>query len=787
MNLARHRRYLFKGNKNFVSIFWNHSISINGQCLHNANFTTVSADYISNCRDHLQTGDYAFDVVSCNSKISAFAQRGQIEDAREVFDKMPERDVVSWNAIISGYARYGRIEDARQLFEDMPERSVVSWNAMIAGYARNGNIEEAYRLFNEMPERDFISWTAMITGCYQNGKIEYARQLFDKMPERTIVSWNAMLAGEISNDRIDEARQLFDEMPERNVASWNSMITGYARLRRIDNARELFDKMSERNIVSWTAMISGCVQNGLSEEALGYFYQMQKEGLEPNQSTFTSVINSCTSLVALDCGKHIHAHIIKKGFELNVYIASALVNMYADCGDMENACELFSNTTEGNVVLFTSIITGYAKNGKIQYARQLFDRMPERNLVSWNAMIAGYVQNRHAEEALELFYQMQYTSMKYNHFTLNSIISACTNQAVLEQGQQIHTLVKKSGFESNVFLLNALIGMYSKCGNIDDAFEVFSSIHEKSVVSWTAMVAGYAQHGHCREALHLFEQMKNVGLNPNHITFIGILSACSHGGLVKEGRQYFYLMSQEYGITPRMEHYGCMVDILGRDGNLGEAVDLIRRMPFEPNVVVWRALFRACRVHQDMELGQLAAEQLFKLEPQNAARYVVLSNIYALGGWFNDAENLQLMRKERGLTKILGCCWIVSSGRVHKFIAGDRAHPQTETIYATLENLAWQLKGLGYTPVKDFVLHDVEDELKKHILPYHSEKLAIAFGLITLPVGTSLRIIKNLRICPDCHNYARFISRIISQEVIIRDSTCFHHFKDGYCSCKDYW
>eukprot|EP01018_Ginkgo_biloba_P024290 Gb_24630 [translate_table: standard] len=664
---------------------------------------------------------------------------------------------------------------------------VVSWTSLISRYAQNGRIVDARQVFDRMPYRNVVSWTAMIAGYAQNRRIEDACHMFDKMPERNTVSWNAMIAGFVQNGRIEQARHMFDKMPKRNVASWNAMLTGYIQDGRLEEAGELFDKMTERNMLSWTALIAGYAQNGHSKEALIFFNQMQHAGVRPDQSTLASVISACTALIALEQGEQIHTSVIKKGFDSNVFVVSALVTMYAKCGNIDSAFHLFAKTPERNVVLCTAMITGYSQNARMKDALRVFEKMSERNVVSWTAMIAGYVHNGHGEEALKLFSQMQQTGTKPNQSTYTSIIGACANQAALEHGQQVHAHIIKTGFESNVFVCSALVAMYAKCGSIDESSQVFCKINEPNVVLWNAMIAGYAQHGHGKDALQLFQQMQHMGLKPNHITFVGVLSACSHAGLVDEGWHYFNSMSQDHCTTPRLDHYGCMVDILGRARHLNEAIDFIGNMPFEPDVVLWGALLGACRIHMNMELGELAAKHIFKLEPENAAAYVVLSNIYAGSGRWSDASKLRIMRKARGVKKNPGCCWIVVSKMVHTFLVGDRSHPQTEKIYAMLERLSGQLEKAGYMPDKNFLLHDVEEELKEDILPYHSEKLAIAFGLISTPSGMPLRIMKNLRVCGDCHTATKFISLIVGREIVLRDSSRFHHFKDGLCSCDDYW
>jgi len=310
---------------------------------------------------------------------------------------------------------------------------------------------------------------------------------------------------------------------------------------------------------------------------------------------------------------------------------------------------------------------------------------------------------------------------------------------------------------------------------------------KRNVVSWTAMIISYAHHGRGKEALQLFEEMQQAGARPNRITFIGVLSACCYLGLVKEGCYYFDSMSRDHGISAQVEHYTCMVDMLGRAGLLAEAEEFVHQMPFEPDPVIWRTLLGACRVHGNVELGKHAAEIVFRQNPQDASSYKLLSNIYATAGRWDDVANVRKIMKERVARKEPGLSWIEVKNQVHSFVSGDRQHAQTEKIYAQIEELNEKMKEIGYVPDTSFALHDIDKELKEELLCHHSEKLAIAFGLISTPPGILIRIIKNLRMCGDCHTATKFISKIVGREIVVRDANRFHHFKDGFCCCRDYW
>eukprot|EP01018_Ginkgo_biloba_P006827 Gb_25737 [translate_table: standard] len=536
----------------------------------------------------------------------------------------------------------------------------------------------------------------------------------------------------------------------------NNLVNMYAKCEKIEDARHVFDQMPKRQAITWTTIITGYAQNGLGDEALKLFWRMQRAGMRLNQFTFASVVKASAGIAALEPGKQVHSCILKTGFDSDVFVGSALVDMYAKCGIVE-------------------------------YARQVFDKMRERNVVSWSGMIAGYALNENDEEALKLFWQALMAGVKPNDFTFSSIFRACANLTALQQGRQVHCLSIKSGFDLYTFVGSSLVGMYAKCGSIEDASQVFDKLPERNLAAWNAMIIGCAQHGRTKEALQLFSQIQLAGMKPNDITFLCVLSACSHAGLVDEGRLYFDSMSQDHGITPRAEHYACIVDLLGRSGHLQEADDFIKQMPFEPIASVWGALLGACRMHGNMELGKLAAEKLFEMDPQNSGTHVLLSNIYAAAGRWDDVAKVRKMMKDRGVKKETGRSWIEVKNKVNTFVSDDTIHPQTEEIYAKLKTLTGQMEQAGYVPDTKFVLHDVEEDQKENLLSLHSEKLAVAFGLISTPSETTIRIMKNLRVCGDCHTAIKFISKTVQREIVVRDTNRFHHFKDGLCSCGDYW
>ncbi|XP_043723705.1 pentatricopeptide repeat-containing protein At1g08070, chloroplastic-like [Telopea speciosissima] len=413
--------------------------------------------------------------------------------------------------------------------------------------------------------------------------------------------------------------------------------------------------------------------------------------------------------------------------------------------------------------------------------------MIDRNVVSWTALITGYVKQKKYNEGLALFHQMQIAGVEINELTLVSVLSACAHLGAFEMGKWVHGYIDRNQLFLNSTLATALTDMYVKCGYINEASQVFEKLPERSVCTWNSIIGGLATHGRGEEALERFKDMVASGTRPDHITFIGVLSACNHSRLVDKAREYFNLMRREYGLEPNIKHYGCLVDLLGKSGHLDEAYNVIKEMPIEPNGVLWGALLNACRANANVELAEIAMEQLVELEPFNDGNFVLMSNIYAAKLQWNNVAKLRRFMTERGILKTPGCSSIQIGNKVHQFMAGDCRHPHSKEIYSMLDDVAERLKAVGFAPRTSEVLLDANEEEKRRALCQHSEKLAIAFGLIRTSPGTPIRVVKNLRACSDCHVATKLISKIYDREIIVRDRNRFHHFKDGACSCNDCW
>ncbi|KAL0397304.1 UNVERIFIED_CONTAM: Pentatricopeptide repeat-containing protein [Sesamum calycinum] len=685
--------------------------------------------------------------VSYNTMISGYISNGDFQLAHHLFDEMPLKDLVSWNIMISGHIKNKNLGAARRLFDEMPVKDVVSWNAILSGYAQNGFVDEARRVFAEMPEKNEISWNGILAAYVQNGKIEEARRLFESKEHWAVVSWNCLMGGYLKKKRLVEARQIFDRMPVRDAVSWNTIITCYAQNGKMEEARKLFQESPIQDVFTWTALVSGYIQNGQLHEARRIFDEMP---------------------------------------EKNVVSWNAMIAGYVQSKNMELAGELFEAMPCRNVSSWNTMITGYAQNGDMAHARSLFNRMPHRDCISWASIIAGYAQTGDSEEALQMFIEMKRDGERLNRSAFTCALSTCADIAAFELGKQIHGRVIKAGFEFGCFVGNALLAMYCRCGSIDEAYEVFQRIEDKDVVSWNIII-GYARHGFGEEALRHFESMKQASIQPDEVTMVGVLSACSHTGLVDRGKYYFDSMSQDYGIVANSKHYTCMIDLLGRAGLLGDAQDLMRSMPFEPDAATWGALLGASRIHGNTELGEKAAEMIFALEPWNAGMYVLLSNLYAASGRWVDVNKMRLKMRDTGVSKVPGYSWVEVENKIHTFSVGDSTHAESDRIYAFLEELDLRMKRDGYISATKLVLHDVEEEEKQHMLKCHSEKLAVAYGIMKTPAGRPIRVFKNLRVCEDCHTAIKHIANIAGRLIILRDPNRFHHFKGGICNCGDYW
>ncbi|XP_070033956.1 pentatricopeptide repeat-containing protein At5g50990 isoform X1 [Nicotiana tomentosiformis] len=498
------------------------------------------------------------------------------------------------------------------------------------------------------------------------------------------------------------------------------------------------------------------------------------------------ILEGCKKSPNLRTIAGIHANIIKLGYGMYPSLISLMVVTYVSCDKFILARQLLDEipTSYFDAVSANLMIASFMKMGAVDVAKTIFNEVPLRDLVTWNSLIGGYVKTDMFKEALSVFRKMLRSNVEPDGYSFASVITACARLGAIDHAKWVHHLMIEKKIELNYILSSALIDMYSKCGRIEIARGIFDSVDHMNVSVWNALINGLAIHGLALDAIGILSQMGPENVSPDSITFIGLLTACSHCGLVEEGRKYFDLMKSMYLIQPQLEHYGAMVDLLGRAGLLDEAYTMIKEMPIEPDIIIWRTFLSACRIHKNSEMGELASTKISHL---GSGDYVLLSNIYCSTNKWDNAEKVRYVMKRKGVRKSSGKSWVEVGNVVHQFKAGDRSHPEAELIYKTLKELIHRTKLEGFSSTTELVLMDISDEEKEENLSYHSEKLALAYGILKSSPGTRIQVSKNLRTCLDCHSWMKVVAKVLNREIIVRDRIRFHHFVDGYCSCGDYW
>lgn len=759
-----------------------------------------------------------------NTVLQMYAQCGNgVDQVFKVFDRIPQRDQVSWNSMINALCKYQEWELALEAFRLMgleriepssftlvsvalacsnlnrrdglglgkqlhgyslrvDERKTFTDNSLMAMYAKLGRVDDAKRIFEWFAHRDMVSWNTIISAFSQNDRLYEALEYFRDMngegfkPDGVTIS--SVLPACSHLELLDFGKEIHAFVFRNDDFMRNSFVTSalvdmYCNCKQVVSGSRVFDTASDRKLGTWNAMFAGYAQNGFYMEAVMLFMKlMVVSGLFPNPTTMASVLPACAHCEAFADKEVMHGYVLKLGLGRDRYVQNALMDLYS-------------------------------RVGKIDIAEYLFHNMESRDIVSYNTMITGYVVRGYYEGALVLLHDMQIAerkpkgnddfdmsvevSFRPNSVTLMTILPGCAALAALTKGKEIHAYAFRNRLESDVAVGSALVDMYAKCGCLNMARRVFESMPNRNVITWNAMILAYGMHGEGGEALALFRKMV-AKVKPNEVTFIAVFAACSHSGIVDEGKQLFQTMKVDHGVEPNADHYACVVDLLGRSGRLDEAYDIIKLMPVGLDKVgVWSSLLGACRIHQNVQLGEISAFNLFQSEPNVASHYVLLSNIYSSAGLWEKANEVRGKMKRMRVKKEPGCSWIECSDEVHRFVAGDTRHPQSEQLYEYLNDLFARMKKEGYVPDTSCVLHNLDEEEKENLLCGHSERLAIAFGLLNTSPGTTIRVSKNLRVCNDCHSATKLISKVVDREIVVRDVRRFHHFKDGACSCGDYW
>ncbi|XP_057984291.1 pentatricopeptide repeat-containing protein At5g03800 isoform X2 [Malania oleifera] len=768
----------------------------------------------------------------------AYLKLGMVADAYEVFVGLSSPDVVSYTAMVSGFAKSGREAEAVDLFYEMRSSGIepneysfvailtacirvaelqlgfqvhamvlkmgylnctfVS-NALMGLYCTCGCLDFVLDLFDEMHKRDIASWNTVISSVVKELMYQRAFELFRNMQrsdrlkvdrftlsillaasagtfaltegqeihahalrmgfESDLSVNNALIGFYAKCGSIKDVIALFERMAMKDVITWTEMITAYMDFGMVDFAMQIFDKMPERNCVSYNALLSGFCHNGEESRALNLFLRMVEEGVELTDFTLTSVVKACGLLMEVRISQQIHGFIVKFGFGLNDCIEAALVDMYTRCASMVDA-------------------------------HKLFDHWPSQwdSSIIWASMICGYARNGQPEEAISLFCQKLFEeTVVLDEVASTATLGVCGTLGFQEMGEQIHCHAVKSGFLSDSGIGNAILSMYSKCGNMDSAIKVFNFMPSHDIVSWNGLIAGHLLHRWGDEALAVWSKMEEANIRPDTVTFVLIISAYKHtnANLVDDCRKLFRSMKTMYDIEPTSEHYASLVDVLGYWGLFEEAEEVINMMPFEPEVSVWRALLDTCRIHLNTALGKWAAKCILAMEPQDPSTYILVSNLYSASGRWHCSERVREEMREKGLRKHPARSWIIHQNWVHSFYSRDKSHSQWIDIYRGLEILILECLKAGYVPDTSFVLHEVEEHQKKDFLFYHSAKLAVTYGLLMTKRGQPIRVVKNIHLCGDCHTFLKYVSAVTRREISLRDASGFHCFVSGQCSCND--
>ncbi|KAL4566108.1 hypothetical protein LXL04_030218 [Taraxacum kok-saghyz] len=637
-----------------------------------------------------------------------------------------QEDLFVMTSLVNVYGKCRAMEAAQKVFDKLSKRNVVTWTSLMSGYVHNSQPKTAIEVFSQMLE----------TGSYPTNYtlgviINACSALLD-------LKLGKQIHGYVIKYGLED-----------DTSIGNTLTNLYSKcIGNLDSALKTFWKIRERNVISWTTIVSACGDNRNPESGLYLFTKMLEDGIEPNEFILTSVLSLCSTIQAQDFGLQIHSLSIKIGYESNIPVTNSIMYLYL-------------------------------KTGSFTEAKKLFEGLETVSLVTWNAMIAGHAQmmevsentlqaTRNGFEALDTFQKLQKSGLKPDLFTFSSVLTVCSNLLALEQGQQVHCQAIKSGCLSDVVVGTALVNMYNKCGTIEGACKAFVEMPTRTLISWTSMITAFSQHGLSRQALDLFNDMRVAGDRPNKVTFVGVLAACSHAGMVDQGLTYFEMMKNEYKIDPIMDHYGCMIDMFVRLGKLDEAFEFVNKMEFEPNEFIWSLLVAGCRSHGNLELAFYAAEKLLDLNPKDPELYVMLLNMYVSSGRWKDVSRLRKLMKDEKVAKLKDWSWVSIKDKVFSFRCDDKC----EEIQDLLQDLVEKSRNLGY-------------EWKENE-EHHSEKFAVVFGLLKVEKRAAIRVVKSGSMCRECHNFVKIVSVLSEREIIVRDSKRLHRFVKGKCCCGDF-
>ena len=767
---------MFSQDQELETIVWN---TLLGNLLKDGSLEGVFLTY-----SHMVTHGVSLDISTFHFLVHACSRSFDLQRGSEIHGRVLKsgmgRNRSLNNNLMGFYSKCGKFENVQRLFDKLTHRDVISWNTMISCYVQMGLPGEALDVFREMRASgvaaDEITMISLLSACSKLRDLETGERLHGYIEENGLeISGNLLNC--LANMYIEcGAMERAHELVARSevggdVVLWTSLVGGYVKAKRIHAARCVFDHIAEKNLISWMTMISGYVQGGYYNESLELFIQMRHANVVPDEVLTVTALSASTRVEERELGRSIHGLVVKFGMVVDGLLGNSLIHLYAKCGEPNEAHLVFKQLPSRSVASWNSMLDGFCRSGEFEKAKSFFNEIPNKDVISWNTMINTLAKSYQFGELFELFREMQSSSAKPDKLTLISVLSSCASAGALSHGIWVHAYIEKNRIEIDNMVGTALIDMYGKCGSVEKARELFYKLTEKNAFVWTAMIAAHAMEGQAGQAIDLYLEMEAKGIKPDHVTFIALLSGCSHGGLLDQGLEYFNKMSSVHGIMPNVQHYGCIVDLLGRTGHLDEALEFIKLMPIQPDISIWSALLRASRSHHSVALAEHAFQRLIELDPLNDSAYVLLSNTYAKAGRLDDLRHTRKKLFELGIRKKPGCSVIEKDGTMYEFTASDFSNPESAKIYTLLEEIKGDLDKLG---LEDSSAH-------------HSERLAVAFGLISTCGTTPIRVANNLRICGDCHIAMKLMSQVYDREIVIRDNYRFHRFVDGNCTCKDLW
>lgn len=649
-------------------------------------------------------------VFSSNQLIHLYSKNGLLKEAQKLFDEMPERNVFSWNAIISAHIKVRDFAQARWLFDVATESDLVTYNSMLSGYVSVDGYEiDAVELFMEMHSTsdcirpDEFTLTTMLNLAAKLCSVSCGRQLHSYMV-KTGNDLNGFATSSLidmysKSESFGDAQKVFSQLGQMvDLVSKNAMLAACCREGDLGMASDLFRREPKlSDAVSWNTLISAFAQNGLAEESVKMFAEMGKSGIGWNEHTFSGLLSACSALKDVKLGKEIHGWVLKKGSISNPFLSSGVIDVYCKCGNMKYAELVYATGEVENSFSITRMIVGYSSLGSMSEARWLFDLLTVKNSVVWTALFCGYVKAQQCEAVFELLseFRKQEQHKVIDPLIIVCVLSACALQAGLAPGKQVHAYILRRRIEIDEKLASALIDMYCKAGNIGHAGKIFDRLTERDLVHYNIMIAGYAHSGHGDRAIELYREILERSLRPDSVTFLALLSACRHCGLVEIGEKYFHSMTQEHNILPEIDHYSCMIDLYGRTNQLGKAIDFMKTIPNDLDAVIWGAFLNACKLNGKLQIARDVEEMLLSMEEDNGSRYVQLANLYAEHGSWAEMERIRRKMRGKEVKKLTGCSWLCVENAVHVFTSGDMSHTEAEAIYSTLGFLTRELFGMA--------------------------------------------------------------------------------------------